>query len=86
MTVTGLTAITGTSIRRFRSLLFLGVYRLIGLFGAVEYRTWAFGVGLILLAVDVGNLILLRDLASAAARRGDCACRWRGFTRCWLRR
>ncbi len=45
------------------TLLFLGVDRLIGLFGAVEYRTWAFGVGLVLLAADVANLILLRDLA-----------------------
>ncbi|RPI99684.1 MAG: hypothetical protein EHM39_06090, partial [Chloroflexi bacterium] len=45
------------------TLLFLGVNRLIGLFGAVEYRTWAFAVGLVLLAADVGNLILLRNLA-----------------------
>jgi hypothetical protein len=44
------------------SVLFIGVYKLLGLFGGAEYRIWAFVVGLILLAVDVGNLILLRDL------------------------
>jgi hypothetical protein len=41
------------------SILFTGVYKLSG---GAEYRVWAFVVGLILLAVDVGNLVLLRDL------------------------
>ena len=41
------------------SVLFWGVYRL---FGGAEYRVWAFVVGLILLVVDIGNLVLLRDV------------------------
>jgi hypothetical protein len=41
------------------SVLFWGVYRLSG---GAEYRVWAFVVGLILLGVDVGNLLLLRDV------------------------
>ncbi len=41
------------------SVLFWGVYQLSG---GAEYRVWAFVVGLILLAVDVGNLFLLRDM------------------------
>jgi hypothetical protein len=44
------------------SALFIGVYKLLGLFGGAEYRLWAFVAGVILLVVDVGNLILLRDL------------------------
>jgi hypothetical protein len=41
------------------SALFWGVYRLSG---GAEYRIWAFAVGLILSGVDVGNLLLLREV------------------------
>lgn len=44
------------------NILFVGVYKLLGLFGGQEYRIWAFVVGLILSVVDVGNLVLLRSL------------------------
>lgn len=45
------------------SALFIGLYRVMSLRGAVDYAVWATALGLLLLAVDVGNLILLRCLA-----------------------
>lgn len=44
--------------------LYLGVYRLLAARGPVDFTVWATALGLILLAVDAGNLILLRRLAA----------------------
>lgn len=42
--------------------LFSGVYALMGLRGEVDFTSWATMIGLIMIAFDVGNLLLLRRL------------------------
>lgn len=44
------------------SALFVGLYRVLAARGAVDYTVWATALGLILLAADVGNLVLVRRL------------------------
>lgn len=45
------------------SALFIGLYRLMDVFGGGSYATWATALGFLLTAVDIGNIVLLRRLA-----------------------
>lgn len=45
------------------STVFIGLYRLLAIRGPVDYSPWATSLGLILVAADVGVLVLLRRLA-----------------------
>lgn len=45
------------------STLFIGAYQLLAARGTVDFSAWATMLGLLLVAADVGNLVLLRRLA-----------------------
>lgn len=46
------------------SVLFIGLYQLMSVQEPVAYGSWATALGLVMTAVDIGNLMLLRQLAN----------------------